>query len=701
MASPLKTAEALPLPLAPELPPAAAAAEPAQVGSARTFSATRRWMLWSLLVVLIVALLAMLMWLAGRYESSQVQGVLERDAAEAVSDIRTGLLRNVQSLEALQTRNLGQPQRWETEARELLHAQRELLRIERRDSAIAPLQHADTPHRPPLFDRLGRSNAQADVALACTNARRASGPAYAPSYFVPQTDGLGLQVMELCIPQMQAGAVTGYLVATYALGDVLTEMVGRQLSHSRDVAFTDPDGTRLAYHGHARRGARSFSASHLLDLPGETLVLRMDSWRGGPDLFPNFLSAMVAAMTLALGCVLVLLARDTRRRLRAERGLAEALAFRKAMEDSLVTGLRARDLQGHTTYVNPAFCQMVGFPSEDLLRSDRLQPPYWPPEQADEYRVRQAGRLSGIPPPREGFETAFMHRDGTRFPVMVFEAPLIDAQGRQTGWMSAFVDLREQRRVEELSRSSQERLQATARLALVGEMASLLSHELNQPLAAIASYANGSINMLQQGVAAGPQGLITQALQHIAEQSQRAGRVIKSVHDFVRRREQARDTTAPDALIDAVMPLVSLQARKLSVRIRIALEPGLPMVHCDRTMVEQVLLNRARNAMQAMDSAQSGPRDLELQVRRVDAPVPAGATGVWVEFSVSDTGSGIPDAVAERLFTPFFTTKAEGMGLGLSLCRTVVEQHGGQLSFGARPGGGTVFRFTLPGVPVA
>jgi two-component system sensor histidine kinase DctS len=102
-----------------------------------------------------------------------------------------------------------------------------------------------------------------------------------------------------------------------------------------------------------------------------------------------------------------------------------------------------------------------------------------------------------------------------------------------------------------------------------------------------------------------------------------------------------------------------------------------------------------------MDSAQTGPRDLELQVRRVDAPVPAGATGVWVEFSVSDTGSGIPDAVAERLFTPFFTTKAEGMGLGLSLCRTVVEQHGGQLSFGARPGGGTVFRFTLPGGPVA
>jgi two-component system sensor histidine kinase DctS len=354
--------------------------------------------------------------------------VLERDAAEAVSDIRTGLLRNVQSLEALQTRNLGQPQRWETEARELLHAQRELLRIERRDSAIAPLQHADTPHRPPLFDRLGRSNAQADVALACTNARRASGPAYAPSYFVPQTDGLGLQVMELCIPQMQAGAVTGYLVATYALGDVLTEMVGRQLSHSRDVAFTDPDGTRLAYHGHARRGARSFSASHLLDLPGDTLVLRMDSWRGGPDLFPNFLTAMVAAMTLAL--VLGAGAAGARHppTPAAERGLAEALAFRKAMEDSLVTGLRARDLQGRTTYVNPAFCQMVGFSAEELLRSDGCSRPTGRRSRPTNTSSARPGAWRH-PAAARGLRDGVHAQGRSRFPVLVIEAPLINAQG--------------------------------------------------------------------------------------------------------------------------------------------------------------------------------------------------------------------------------------------------------------------------------
>ena len=114
-------------------------------------------------------------------------------------------------------------------------------------------------------------------------------------------------------------------------------------------------------HGSARRGSRVFTSQQLLDLPGNTMVLRMDSWRAAPDLFPNVLTALVTAMSIALVLVLLLLGRDARRRLRAEQDLADALAFRKAMEDSLVTGLRARDLQGRITYVNPAFCEMVGF----------------------------------------------------------------------------------------------------------------------------------------------------------------------------------------------------------------------------------------------------------------------------------------------------------------------------------------------------
>jgi two-component system sensor histidine kinase DctS len=388
----------------------------------------------------------------------------------------------------------------------------------------------------------------------------------------------------------------------------------------------------------------------------------------------------------------VLLAKDSRRRLKAERDLAEALAFRKAMEDSLVTGLRARDLEGRITYVNPAFCQMVGLEADALLGHNAPMP-YWPPEMVDEYKQRQAIRLAGNVPPREGFESVFLRQDGTRIPVLIIEAPLISTDGVQTGWMGAVIDISEQRRVEELSRASQERLQATARLATVGEMASLLSHELNQPLAAIASYANGSLNLLNDPDAL-PQSMddVHMALRRIAEQAGRAGRVINSVHDFVRRRDQAREAVAPHALFDAISPLVNLQARKLRVRVVTRIEARLPAVWCDRTMVEQVLLNLTRNGMQAMDRPELEDRVLVLQAKRAAS----NAEQRWVEFAVTDVGTGIAPEVAEQLFTPFFTTKAEGMGLGLSLCRTVIEQHGGQLVFESQSPKGTAFRFTLP-----
>ncbi|RYF40447.1 MAG: PAS domain S-box protein, partial [Comamonadaceae bacterium] len=467
-----------------------------------------------------------------------------------------------------------------------------------------------------------------------------------------------------------------------------------QLVRSQEVSFTEADGTRLAMHGGSRRGNRIFTSQQLLDLPGNTIVLRMDSWRGAPDLFPNVLTALVTAMSIALVSVLVLLGKDTRRRLRAEQDLADALAFRKAMEDSLVTGLRARDLQGRITYVNPAFCQMVGFSPEELL-GQATPSPYWPPELAHEYQKRQEVRLAGhVAPPRAGFESVFMRKDGSRFPVLIIEAPLINAHGAQTGWMSAFLDISEQRRIEEISRASQERLQATARLATVGEMASLLSHELNQPLAAIASYATGSMNLLKSDEDTREE--IQGAMRRIAEQAERAGKVIKSVHDFVRRRDKEREPVAPQALIDAIMPLVGLQARKLGVQVETRIHDGLPAVLCDRTMVEQVLLNLARNAMQAMDQVATRVPSLLVQVRRAGSSGPAAAGKGWLEFSVADCGPGIPDEVKRQLFTPFFTTKAEGMGLGLSLCRTVVEQHGGFLGFEPNLPQGTIFLFTLP-----
>ncbi|MDP9933137.1 two-component system sensor histidine kinase DctS [Variovorax paradoxus] len=663
---------------------------------ARLRSLWQRWFLWLILAVLVSALLITVVWLAGRHEVEQVQATLDRDTADAVSDLRIGLQRNAQSLRATQVSGMD-PTRWPEAAASLLREHREWLRLEWRDAALRPLEAVNTPYRMRLIDEESRGADQSDVALACAAARKLGAPAYSPSHYVPILGGGGVEVMELCVP-IDAG---GFLVASYSLRDTLIELVGPTLTRGQEVAFTEADGTRLVALGTSRRtGTRVFTSQQLIDLPGAALMLRVDGWRAAPDLFPNVLTALVTAISIALVSVLVLLARDTRRRLRAERDLADALAFRKAMEDSVITGLRARDLQGRITYVNPAFCEMVGFSPEELMAGsgESIEAPYWPTELAHEYQQRQARRLAGGMPPREGFESVFMRKDGTRFPVLIFEAPLINAHRVQTGWMSAFIDISEQRRIEELSRASQERLQASARLATVGEMASLLSHELTQPLAAIASYATGSLNMLGPH-AKGEQAEVAMAVRRIAEQADRAGQVIRSVHDFVRRRDRTREAVAPQALIDAVLPLVRLQARKLGVNIEVALEDGLPRAMCDRTLVEQVLLNLARNGMQAMDTADSaGGRVLRLRVARVVAVGGPGAEDArrWLEFSVADFGSGISEEVAGRLFTPFFTTRPDGMGLGLSLCRTVVEQHGGVLMFEPNSPRGTVFRFTLP-----
>lgn len=666
-----------------------------------------RWLLWSLLLALVASLLVLLIWLAGRYESSAAQNRLEADVADLAGHVRNGLARNQRSLQALQPERVAQGR---AQANELMMQRRELVRIEWRDADMLPRWSLDTPLGLAAPLTPDPRPGEADAGLACGTAVRFNSPAYSGSYFVPRSDGLGQEIMDICLPLASQGQLTGFVVASYSLGDVLAEHAGAHLGRGQVLAFTEADGTRLALLGSHGRGDQLFTAQHLLDLPGTTLVLRLESRQGTAGLFPNLLTALVTALALALCVVVVLLLRDMRRRLKVEADLAEALAFRKAMEDSLSTGLRARDLEGRITYVNPAFCKMVGVDASELLNGQAMPAPYWPPELAGVYQDRQAWRLAHQALPRGGHESVFMRSDGTRFPVLIIEAPLINAQGRHTGWMSAVLDLSEQKRAEELSRASQDRLQATARLAMVGEMASLLSHELNQPLAAISSYANGSNNLLEEARREGSLDTAEQrrlaedlevALRRIAEQASRAGKVIKSVHDFVRRRDQRREAVRPLHLLDAIMPLVSLQARKLAVRVMIAVEPDCPDVLCDRTMVEQVLLNLARNGMQSMQSpaGADSERVLHLRVREANGQQPGARPGRWVEFSVADMGEGIPPEVAERLFTPFFTTKEEGMGLGLSLCRTVAEQHGGALWFEAQRPRGTIFLFTLPAAP--
>jgi len=310
--------------------------------------------------------------------------------------------------------------------------------------------------------------------------------------------------------------------------------------------------------------------------------------------------------------------------------------------------------------------------------------PYWIPERIDEYQRRVDQVLSGHAGAAP-FETVFRRADGERFPVIIYDAPLRDADGRQTGWMSSIIDATEEKNAEERERLQHERLQTAARLSTMGEMASSLAHELNQPLGAIASYLAGSLNVIERGGASAEE--LGPALTKASQQAQRAGQVIRRVHEFVRKREPQKVALDVGQLLEECRALVELQARRSGTRVSVEVEPGLPAIVGDAVMLEQVVLNLTRNAIEAMAEVDSARRILVIAARRCE--------GGGACISVRDRGIGIPEDVAEQIFSPFFTTKAEGMGMGLSICRSIVEANGGRLAF-ERHDLGTEFHMRFP-----
>ncbi|TFV90900.1 PAS domain-containing sensor histidine kinase [Oxalobacteraceae bacterium OM1] len=492
--------------------------------------------------------------------------------------------------------------------------------------------------------------------------------------------------MDYYVPLYAGETFVGTLVATYSLQDVLAEMVPWWFAQDNEIVMLDRDENAVAKRDSGGPGRGVYTHSRALDLPGNQLTLRTNSVKGTPKLMPSLLVASVIALSVGLAWSLWALWRDINRRLAAEGALRQQVAFRTAMENSLMTGLRARDLEGRVTYVNPAFCDMVGIPADELI-GKRPPMPYWAPEALGEYQQRFSQVLAGRATPQ--YETVFLRANGERFPVLIFESPLVDETGRQTGWMGSILDISDRKKAEDLNRRQQEKLQSSARLATMGELASTLAHELNQPLAAISSYATGALNLVKNGKA--NREMLESALEKAAAQAQRAGQIIRSVHTFVKRREPSREPLTMHDLFNSLLPLVELQAREHFVATQIHIAPGLPRVLADRVLLEQVLLNLTRNAIEAMQH--TAP---ERRILRMTAEADAAGVQASVVVSVIDHGHGIPQDVAERLFSPFFSTKAEGMGMGLNICRTAVEFHGGTLVYAPNPQGGTIFRFSLP-----
>ncbi|GGY12735.1 sensor histidine kinase [Paludibacterium paludis] len=430
-----------------------------------------------------------------------------------------------------------------------------------------------------------------------------------------------------------------------------------------------------------RPGAGAMAWQMAFDPPGRGLTLKVTAYRDNSGLARNLLIGAVAMMAAALLFSWWRLKRHVQGRENAERALEEAYAFRQAMEESLPVGMRARDLQGRIIYTNPAFCRMTGFSAEALIGA--MPPyPYWDPDTLEEHQRRNQEVLEGRAP-ASGFDARILHRDGHVVHTKVYTAPLIDRLGRHRGWMSSVIDVTEQKQAEAFRREQETRLQQTARLVSMGEMASTLAHELNQPLMAMSSYTGAARRLLE----AGDSGELAATLEKIGQQAHRAAEVVRRIREFVRRRAPLLESVSIDSVIEDAVGLIAPELRARGVRLALSLAGDLPSIQGDRILLEQVMLNLIRNALDAVEGQSAERRHIEVTSR---------LNGDSIIVSVADRGHGIDQTGAERLFDAFYTTKPLGMGMGLSICRSVVENHHGKLSVAAHPEGGAVFTVSLP-----
>jgi two-component system sensor histidine kinase DctS len=488
---------------------------------------------------------------------------------------------------------------------------------------------------------------------------------------------------DVFVPWYRNGMRAGTVVGVYGLRVMIAAVVPWWLAERHRVTILDAGGELLAAKSDAEATRPEVIQQVPLDPPNHGLVLRLESYGGQKQRLRDVLLATLLGLALAVLWNLWALRRHVRRRIVTEEALRAEHAFRKAMEDSLHTGMRAVDLEGRIVYVNPAFCKMVGYSEPELLGSPAPRP-YWPPEEREQ--IEAALRVARAPgAPRAGLEMRLMRRGGELFDALIYEAPLIDAEGRQTGWMGSVLDITERKRARELARQQEERLATTARLVTMGEMASTIAHELNQPLSAIASYTTGCLNLIEAGNV--PREELQEALRKTAQQAQRAGRIIRRVHDFVRKSEPTRGPVRINAVVEEAVGFAEAEARKRRVKILARLAESDPEIQADPLLLQQVLLNLLRNAMDAM--AATPPERREI---RVVAESEAGS----VTVSIADRGCGIAPALRDKLFEPFFTTKAEGMGMGLNICRSIMEFHRGRVWAEPNPEGGSVFSFSLP-----
>jgi PAS domain S-box-containing protein len=617
-----------------------------------------------------------------------------------------------------------------------------------------------------------------------------------------------LPQIQLHIPLITHGHFSGVVVAEYSLDALVRFAVPVEVTSRHAVSLMDEDmnvlvgqtiqpSSRLSMPW----SSKTFEATVPISPIGNTLLLRAQAYRTSQGLVGRALFWLVAALSALTLWMLLGTWRHTRRRLHTQRALVAETNFRRAMENSILTGMRALDMQGRITYVNAAFCQMTGWSEADLVGTTPPYP-YWP--EADREMLMKvlndeiSGRTGST-----GMQVRVKRKDGSLFDARLYVSPLIDATGIQTGWMTSMTDITEpnrireqlsasyerfttvlealdasvsvaplgsaelvftnkmyrqwfgqishghldmlekagmpptqqenpdgedglaglpvenlthtssenaeiyvpelekwleirtrylnwvdgrlaqmviasditpRRRAEEQAALQAERAQSVSRLITMGEMASSVAHELNQPLTAILNYCNGLMSRIKNQQIQ-PDDLLI-ALDKTAHQAQRAGQIIQRIRSFVRRSEPNRTITHVARMVSEAVELADIELRRQQVRLSYFVSSRLPPLNVDPILIEQVMINLLKNACESIHQAKRAPalRHVELQVvaKEIEGQD-------VVEFSVTDTGSGLTAQDQERLFEAFYSTKTEGMGIGLNLCRSIVESHQGRM----------------------
>lgn len=609
------------------------------------------------------------------------------------------------------------------------------------------------------------------------------------------------------IPNSKSGDTQGNIAVLYSVQNILIDVIPKDLTSRHLFSIVGPDGELLFSSSDRKPPKNTIQHEIPLDKFAGNLYLRGESYPPPSNLGYKMLLWLVIGLCLFVLWSLWSVWKQMKFRVEMQKSLIDETNFRRTIEDSMPIGIRVHDLDAKITYVNPTFCRMVGWTSDELVG---MEPPYpfWPdkdlPEIMSKLRLAMANQM-----PKNGTEAIIVTKDGGSLSVRTFVAPLIDSKGNQRGWVSSIVDITEPKRIreelaashqrfttvlegldaavsvvnpkngellfanelyrerfgnsseghiqlvggemqsdesllldqdsvdafaglpasvltpisgdaieiqipktnvwyevrrrylpwtdghlaqlviatditarriaEEQARIQEEKLQFSSRLTTMGEMASSLAHELNQPLAAINNYCMGVISRLKVKNDKAVNQEIIPALEKAGAQALRAGSIIQRIRGFVKRSAPQRQMCSLEQIIQDSIELAEIEAKRQGFTIHSNISKDIPNLFIDPILIQQVLVNLIKNGIDSMRSVRHIRKDLESKQIEVIADIETRTHPAMIRIRVKDHGSGIPDEVKAQIYEPFFSTKADGMGMGLNICRSIIESHSGRL----------------------